>query len=229
VTIGLCLLFLTGMLRNLPDVVLAAIVLVAVGGLIDVAELRRVYRLSRMEFAIAMVALAGVLVFGILKGVLIAAIAAMLLVVRNAAQPHVARLGRIPGTHRYSDLARHPDNEEVPGVVIVRVESGILYFNVSHVRERVWHHIVAGGAGLRAVVWDLSTSPYVDIAGAKLLGDVQRELALRGVVLRVVEAHWSVREMIRKVIGASIGEVNRRYSVDDVVTEELRITGPHPA
>ena len=61
-TIGLCLVFLTGMLRNLPDVVLAAIVLVAVSGLIDIAALRRIYHLSRMEFAIAMVALAGVLV-----------------------------------------------------------------------------------------------------------------------------------------------------------------------
>jgi len=204
-------------------------VLVAVTGLIDVAELRRVYRLSRMEFAIAMVALAGVLVAGILKGVLIAAIVSMLMVIRHVAQPHVARLGRIPGTRRYSDLAHHPDNEEVPGVVIVRVESRLLYFNVSHVRERIREHIASGGAGLRAVVWDLSTSPDVDIAGAKLLGDVQRELALRGIPLRVAEAHWSVRDLVRKEVGASIGEVNRRYSVDDVVTEELRITSPHPA
>ena len=160
---------------------------------------------------------------------LIAAIVSILMVIRRTAQPHVARLGRIPGTPRYSDLARHPDNEEVPGVMIVRVESGLLYFNVSHVRERIRHHIAAGGAGLCAVVWDLSTSPVVDIAGAKLLGEVQRELALRGIPLRVVEAHWSVRELIRKEVGASIGEVNRRYSVDDVVTEELRITTPHPA
>lgn len=227
-TIGLCLVFLTGLLRNLPDVVLAAIVLVAVSGLIDVGELRRVYRLSKVEFAIAMVALAGVLMLGILKGVLIAAIVSMLLVIRNVAQPHVARLGRIPGTHRYSDLARHPDNEEVPGVVIVRVESGLLYFNVNHVREHIRQHISGGGAGLRAVVWDLSTSPYVDIEGAKLLGELQRALAARGVAFRVVEAHWSVRELLRKEIGESIGEVNRRYSVDDVVTEELRVTGPHP-
>ena len=225
-TIALCLLFLTGLLRNLPDVVLAAIVLVAVTGLIDVAALRRVFALSRMEFTIAMVALVGVLMLGILKGVLLAAIASMLLVIRRAAQPHVARLGRIPGTQRYSDFVRHPDNEEVPGVVIVRVESGLFYFNVDHVRTRVRGHFAAGGPGLCAVVWDLSTSPYVDIAGAKLLGDVQRELAARGVAFRVVEAHWSVRELLRKEIGTAIGEVNRRYSVDDVVTEELRVVGP---
>ena len=226
-TIALCLLFLTGLLRNLPDVVLAAIVIVAVAGLFDVTALRRVFALSKMEFAVAMVALVGVLVLGILKGVLLAAIASMLLLIRRVAQPHVARLGRIPGTHRYSDLARHPDNEEVPGVVIVRVESGMLYFNVDHVRERVRQHFAAAGPALSAVVWDLSTSPYVDIAGAKLLGDVQRELAARGVAFRVVEAHWSVRELLRKEIGTAIGEVNRRYSVDDVVVEELRIVVPH--
>jgi high affinity sulfate transporter 1 len=223
VTIGLCLMFLTGLIRNLPDVVLAAIVLVAVSGLIDVKALKRVYRLSRMEFWVAMVAVAGVLMLGILKGVLIAAIVSMLLVIRRVANPHVARLGRIPGTQRYSDLARHHDNEEIPDVVIVRVESGLLYFNVDHVRARIREHIAAGGPGLRAVVWDLSTSPYVDISGAKLVGDIQRELAPRGVRFRVAEAHSWVRALLRKEIGVSIGEVSRRNSVDDVVTEELRL------
>ena len=89
----------------------------------------------------------------------------------------MARLGRVPGTHRYSDFERNPDNEDVPGVLIVRVESGLLYFNVSHVRDQVRRHVAAAGDGLRLVVWDLSTSPYVDIAGVRLLGEMQRELA----------------------------------------------------
>lgn len=123
-TIALCLLFLTGLLRNLPDVVLAAIVLVAVKGLVDLAELRRIRDLSRMEFGVAMVAFAGVLLLGILKGVLLAALVSMLLLVGRTANPHVARLGRVPGTTRYSDAERHPENESIPGVAIVRVESG---------------------------------------------------------------------------------------------------------
>jgi hypothetical protein len=72
-------------------------------------------------------------------------------------------------------------------------------------------------------VWDLSTSPYVDISGAKLVGDIQRELASRGVRFRVAEAHSWVRALLRKEIGTSIGEVSRRNSVDDVVTEELKL------
>jgi SulP family sulfate permease len=217
VTIGVCLMFLTGLVRNLPDVVLAAIVLVAVKGLVDVHELRRIWALSRMEFAVAMVAFAGVLLLGILKGVLLAAIVSMLLLIRRAAQPHVARLGRVPGTGRYSDLARNPDNESVPGVLILRVEAGLLYFNTGHVRDELRRLVATSGDGLRLVVWDLSTSPYVDIAGARLLGEMQRELAARGVSLRIVDARASVRDLIRKAVGMSVGEISRRVAIDDVV------------
>ena len=96
--IGGCLLFFTGLLHNLPSVVLAAIVLVAVRGLFDVAALEHLWRVSRFEFSIAMVALAGVLLLGILKGVLLAVIVSLLVLLATAARPHVAILGRIPGT-----------------------------------------------------------------------------------------------------------------------------------
>ena len=218
-TIAACLLFLTELLRTLPDVVLAAIVLVAVKGLIDVRELRRVWTLSRIEFAIAMAAFAGVLLLGILKGVLLAALISMLLLIQRVARPHVARLGRVPGTHRYSDLARHPDNEVVPGMVIVRVEASLLYFNVSHIREQLRQHVAAAGADLRTVIWDLSTSPYVDIAGARLVGEMQRAVAAQGATLRVVEARAAARDLIRKEVGTSVGEVSRRLSIDDVITD----------
>ena len=218
-TIAACLLFLTGLLRTLPEVVLAAIVLVAVKGLINVAELRRVWALSRTEFSIAMAAFAGVLLLGILKGVLLAALVSLLLLIQRVARPHVARLGRVPNTRRYSDLSYHADNEVVPGVVIVRVEASLLYFNVSHVREQVRRHLAAAGRDLRLVVWDLSTSPFVDIAGVRLLGEMQRALAARGVALRIVEARAGVRDLIRKEVGMSVGEVSRRISIDDAIRD----------
>ena len=219
ITIALCLVFLTGLLANLPNVVLAAIVLVAVKGLINIPELHRVWKLSRMEFGVAMIAFAGVLLLGILKGVLVAAIASMLLLIRRAAHPHVARLGRVPGTDRFSDCERHPDNETIPGVLIVRVESSVLYFNVDHVRDCARRLIAAAGEHLRLVIWDLSPSPYVDIAGARMLGEVQRELAPRGVKLRLVEARAGVRHLLRAVIGTSVGEVSRRVSIDDAIAD----------
>jgi sulfate permease, SulP family len=219
ITMAACLLFLTGLLQTLPEVVLAAIVLVAVTGLINVPELRRVWALSRMEFSIAMAAFAGVLLLGILKGVLLAAVVSMLLLIQRAARPPVARLGRVPATRRYSDLERNPDNESLPGVLIVRVESSLLYFNVSHVRDEVRRHLAVAGPQLRLVVWDLSTSPYVDIAGARLLGETQRTLAALGVAMRIVEARAPVRDIIRKEIGMSVGQVSRRISIDDAIAE----------
>jgi high affinity sulfate transporter 1 len=216
-------LFLTGLLRNLPDVVLAAIVLVAVKGLINIPELRRVWALSRMEFGVAVIAFVGVLLLGILKGVLLAAIASIVLLLRRTASPHVAKLGRIPGTNRYSDIDRNPDNESVPGVLVVRVEASLMYFNANAVRDDIRRHVAAAGDGLRLVVWDLSTSPYVDIAGARLLGDIQRELTERGVALRIVEARSSVRDLLREEVGPSIGEVSRRLSVDDAIEAGTRV------
>lgn len=216
--IALTLLFLTGLLTNLPSVVLAAIVLVAVKGLINIPELRRVWALSRLEFWVALAAFAGVLVLGILKGVLLAAIVSMLLLIRRAALPHVARLGRVPGTRIYSDCARHLDNETDPGILVVRVEAGLLYFNATHVRERIHTLVAAEGDGLRLLVWDLSTSPYVDIAGARLVAELQRELTGRGVAMRVAGALASVRELLRMELGARAGEISRSIGVDDAVT-----------
>lgn len=115
VALGLVLLFLTGLFHNLPYAVLAAVVLVAVLGLIDVREFRHLFRVSRLDFAAAVMALVGVLLLGILDGVIFAVGASLLMLLKLSATPHVAYLGRIPGTNRFSDLARHPDNESIRG------------------------------------------------------------------------------------------------------------------
>ncbi len=218
-TLAICLLFLTGLLRNMPTVVLASIVLVSVRGLIDIKGLRHLWQISRSEFAVSMVALVGVLLLGILKGVLVAAVASLLLLIASSARPHVAFLGRIPGTRRYSDLERHPDNEIVPGVVIFRVEGALVYFNVEHVRHVVWKRIEAT-PDLRLVVGDLSDSPTVDVAGARMLSHLCRDLTKRGVHLRVVEAHARNRDLLRAAgLEQQIGHVGRRMTVDQAVTE----------
>jgi high affinity sulfate transporter 1 len=229
--IGICLLFLTGLLKNLPMVVLAAIVLVAVRGLIDLTALRHLWRVSRFEFSIAMVALVGVLLLGILKGVLLAVVVSLLMLLAVAARPHVAFLGRIPGTHRYSDLERHADNEVLPGVLIFRVESAILYFNSEHVSNVVWERISAT-QGLRLVVCDLSNSPYVDVAGATMLAALHKELTRRGIRLRIVEAHARVRDLLRaKGLEEQVGYFGRHMSIDQAISEssqpEMLMPAPH--
>src|SRR6516225_1392074 len=104
VVIALVLLFFTGVFQSLPQAVLAAIVLVAVKGLIDLKELRYLWHASRIDFAVAGVALAGVLLMGILDGVLVAVLATLVMLLWRVARPHVAFLGRVPGTDRFSDV-----------------------------------------------------------------------------------------------------------------------------
>jgi high affinity sulfate transporter 1 len=220
VTIGLCLMYLTGMLKNLPNVVLAAIVLVAVKGLIDIGELRHVWRVSRFDFIVSMVAFAAVLLLGILKGVIVAVVVSLLLLIRRAAHPHVAFLGRIPGTRLYSDMERHPDNAAVPGVVAFRVEAALLYFNIEHVREAVWEKIRSTPGPLQLVVCDLSTSPSIDLPGVRLLATFHEELQAAGICLRLVGAHAGVRDMLRaEGLEKHVGHLDRTISVADVIDE----------
>jgi sulfate permease, SulP family len=218
-TIGICLLFLTGLLRNLPNVILAAVVLVAVRGLIDVGALRHLWRVSRFEFCISMVALAGVLLLGILKGVLVAVIVSIAVLLAAVARPHVAFLGRIPGTRRFSDSGRHPDNEAIPGVLVFRVEASLLYFNVDHVRDCVREKIEATDS-LRLVVCDLSNSPYIDVAGADMLAKLHEELQSRGIQQRIVEARAQARDLLRAVgLEEQVGYLGRHISVDQAIAE----------
>jgi MFS superfamily sulfate permease-like transporter len=217
-TLALCLLLLTGLLRNLPNVVLAAIVLVAVRGLIDIKALQHLWRVSRFEFKIAMVALVGVLLLGILKGVLLATVVSILMFLGRVSRPHVAFLGRIPGTQRFSDLARHADNEVVPGVVIVRVEAPLVYFNAGYVSEIVRHKLHSEATPVHLVVWDLSTSPYVDVVGARMLADLEETWSSQGIQLRLADAHADVRDMLRaEGLEARVSRIDRRTSVEDIV------------
>ncbi len=219
-TLALCLLFLTGLLENLPKAVLAAVVLTAVAGLIDVPALIRMRRVSRIDFRAATIALVAVLLLGILHGILIAGLASVLLLLLRASRPHVAFLGRIPGTRRYSDLLRNPENEPVPGLIAFRPEASLIYVNAEAVLETVLERVRAPAAsGLRLVVCDLSASPLIDLAGSRMLHMLHAELSANGVPLRVIGAHGQVRDLLRADgIGEKVGGIERGETLEDVLT-----------
>jgi high affinity sulfate transporter 1 len=197
-TLALCLLFLTGLLENLPKPVLAAVVVTAVLGLVDFPALIRMWRVSRLDFNAAAIALAAVLLLGILQGILLAALASILLLLARASRPHVAFLGRIPGTDSYSDLARHPENEPLPGVIAFRPEASLIYANADTVLQTVLDHLRSvRSSKTRLAVCDLSASPYVDLAGSRMLRELHSELAGRGIALRIVGARGRVRDLLR--------------------------------
>jgi len=221
-SIALCLLFLTGLMKNLPHVMLASILLVAVSSLVDIKGLKHLWKVSRVEFSVAMVALSGDIVFGILKGVILAAIVSVVLMLRAVADPHIAFLGRIPGTKRYTDIGRHPDNELIQGLLLFRVEASVLYFNVETIRNRVWAQVLQAEDSIKCVIWDLSTSPYVDIAGARLLKKLYLDLQAKGISLKIADAHASVRDILRiEEIDDLLGHISRKISLDELVNETL--------
>jgi sulfate permease, SulP family len=225
VTIGLCLLFLTGLLANLPNVVLAAIVLVAVKGLVDIRELRHVWRVSRYEFYISAVAFAAVLWLGILHGVILAMIVSMLWLITRAARPHVAVLGRLPGTDSFSDVERHPENESIPGVMLFRVEASLFYFNTEHVHATIGEKIRAMPGRIGLVIVDLSTSPIVDLAAARMFAALHTELQAATTKLRLVNAHASVRDILRaEGLETLVGFVGRRATIANVLDDYLKRT-----
>lgn len=220
--IAVCLLFLTGLLKDLPTVILASIVLVAIGGLFDIKGMKRLYKVNRFDFVIALIALVSVIIFGILQGVLIAALFSLILIIRNVSSPHVAFLGRIPGTNRYTDIKRHPDNELIPGVLIFRVESTLVYFNVSTVYNTVWNKVKSMDSLLKVVIFDLSTSATIDSSGARLIRRLYEDLKARGIEFKVAEAHSEVRDILRiEEIEHLFGHVGRRDTLHDVIVTSI--------
>ena len=221
ITLALCLLFLTGLLENLPKAVLAAVVLTAILGLFDFPALLHMWRVSRIDFFAATIALAAVLLLGILQGILLAALASILLLLVRASRPHVAFLGRVPGTNSFSDVARHPENEALPGTIAFRPELSVMYVNAEAILEAVLDRARnAEQSDVGLVVCDLSASPYVDLAGSRMLHELHGALAARGIALRIVGAHGWVRDLLRADgIGDKTGGLGRVVTLESLLGE----------
>ncbi len=221
--IALVLLFLTGLIRNLPDPVLAAVVLVAVGGLIRPRELRHLYCVSKTEFYVALFAMIGVLSFGILKGVLLAAIFSVLVLLKQGSHPRIAYLRRMPTTDRFVDAYRYPESEAIPHVLVLRVEAGLFYFNADNVKNELLKRVRQHGE-VEVLVVDLSTSPNIDLAGARMLGELDAQLTKIGVLLRLAEGHGNVRDLLRaEGLHTRIPGIMERTTIQVSLQERERI------
>ena len=215
-------LFFSHLLSALPQPVLAAVVLVAVASLFKVSTLKELWRSDRQEFVVAIAAFVGVLTFGLLRGVMIGVVISIVQLAHAAAHPHVALLGRIPGTRRFSDCDRHPDNEQIPNIMIFRPESSLIFFNIDTVSDLILHRVLAGASLPTVVVVDLSEAPTVDLQSAHTLAAMAIELSGKGIRFQAVEAHSSVRDRLRREgIDQRLGGVNRFTSVADVIDHFL--------
>ena len=213
-------LFASGLLRNLPQPILAAIVLAAVASLLDVATLRHIWSFDRREFLVAIAALVGVLGSGPANGVLIGAGLSIVLLLQQGARPRVTELGRVGRTAYFADRARNPENERIPEILIVRCESALLYFNVEHVRDQLFALLEARNEPIRLVVFFLGAVPRVDLAGAELIVELRKTLTSRGIEFRLADAHGEVRDALRRVgFDAEGGVSGSARKIDAIVAE----------
>src|SRR6266480_2923573 len=230
VCILMVVLFFSHLLSGLPQPVLAAVVLVAIAGLLKLSTLKELWRSDRSEFVVAVAAFGGVLTFGLLRGVMIGAAISIVQLVRESSRPHVALLGRIPGTRRFSDRDRHPDNELIPNVLIFRPESGLVYFNVDNVSDAILNRVHAATTPPKLVVVDLSAAPIVDMQSAHTLAGMAEELIAQGIQFHAVEARSSVRDRLRREgVDGKLGGVNRFMTVADVIDHFLSESEPSAA
>ena len=223
-------LFFSHLLSALPQPVLAAVVLVAIAGLLNLSTLKELWLNDRSEFVVAMAAFGGVLTFGLLRGVMLGALISLVQLVRLSSRPHVALLGRIPGTRRFSDRDRHGDNELIPNVMIFRPESALIYFNVDNVCEAILSRVRVETIPPKLVVIDLSAAPMVDMQSAHTLASMADELGAIGIRFQAVEPRSSVRDRLRReAVDAKLGGVNRFTTVADVIDHFMGESEPSAA
>ena len=213
-------LFASGLLRNLPQPVLAAIVLAAVMSLVKISALQHIWRFSRAEFFVAIAAMFGVLGAGPVNGVLLGAAISIVLLLRQAARPRVVELARVPGTTYFADRLRHEENESVPGVLVIRAESALLYFNVEYVRERVLELLNAREDSVRLIVFFLGAVPRIDLAGAELLADLRKTFQARRIEFRLADTHGEVRDALRRIdFERGYGTLETGQTVDGIISK----------
>jgi len=215
---AIVLLFLTGLFDVLPQPLLAALVLASVQSMFKIDELRQLRRVSMAEFVIAVVTILAVLGVGILKGVLVACVFSLAMLIRRLALPECVLMGRIPGTDHFASLVRHPSARTVPGVIVFRPNAALLYFNVDNVREHMLQFLTRADPPLRRIIIDLSFTTELDLSTIRMLIDFARRAQEDGVAVLLADAHYRVRALLaRERNGKLLGDMTRAYSIAELI------------
>jgi high affinity sulfate transporter 1 len=194
----LVLFFFTRPLALLPITVLAAVLINSAIGLFDLQGLIRLRRISHQEFRLSVVTLLGVVTVGVLPAVLVAVGLAIVQLLISASHPHDAILGRVPGVDGFHSTASRPNAETIPGVMLYRFGSALLFFNADYFKSRVRALVAASEAPPRWLVLDAGSMPLVDTTGIAALEEVHDELGRQGIGLVLAETRLPFRSMLEK-------------------------------
>jgi MFS superfamily sulfate permease-like transporter len=187
------LLFLNGLVADLPQPALAAVVIAAAISLTDIATLRRYWRVRRSALVLSLTATLGVILFGVLQGILVAIVLAVLLFFHRSWWPHGAVLGHMPGLGGWHSLSDFPDGSEEPGIVVFRWEAALFFANAGSFRRQVRR--LATQPGTQWIVLQCEAITDIDVTAAATLEALDRELNDVGVHMAFVEMRSRLKEL----------------------------------
>lgn len=221
--VALTLLFLTPIFRYLPVPALAALIMVAAAGLLDVRSLRELFRTKPSDGWVSVFTFAAILAIGIQEGILLGVAAAVLVILYRLSRPHVAELGHVPATHQFRSLDRFEDAQRIPGLLVLRVEAGFSFFNADFFKEYILSRS-QGSRHIRAVIIDGSPINYLDSTAIDALVEVVNSLGDRGVDIHLTGLKGPVRDVVENSgladqLGADHFHMSPHYAVVDILEE----------
>jgi MFS superfamily sulfate permease-like transporter len=192
------LLFAPGLLRNLPNTALAAVVIASALGLFEIADLRRLYRIQRWEFWLSIACFAGVALVGPIQGILLAIIIALLAFVWDSWRPYFAVLGKPDGVRGYHDITRYPDAQRVPGLVLFRWDAPLFFANAERFRQEVKTAVSESPTPVRWLVVAAEPVTGIDITAVDMLSELDDELQQARIELVFAEMKDPVKDSLKQ-------------------------------
>lgn len=218
------ILFLAPFFKNLPNAVLAAIIIYSVLGMVNFSALKRFYREVRTDFWLSVIALIGVIATDVLSGLLLAVFLSVILVIYRASRPYLAVLAKVPNQPgNYSNLERNPGNVKISGLLILRLDAPLFFANANVAHSQVLSAINACDTPPKAVLFDIGSSFTLDITSIDMLKSLINDLHDRHIEILLAQVRADARDKLR-VSGLTdpIGEENIFLSVDSGVQQFLK-------
>jgi MFS superfamily sulfate permease-like transporter len=198
VAIALLLVVAPAMLQDLPNTALAAIVIASAIGLIEVSDLRRIYRIQRWEFWLSMTCFAGVAVFGAIQGIVLAIVIAVIEFLWDGWRPHSAVLGQVEHVNGYHDIARYPEARLIPGLVLFRWDAPLFFANAEFFHDRVLAAIASSPTPVRWLVVAAEPVTSIDVTSADIVCELDDTLRAAGIEMSFAEMKDPVKEKLKR-------------------------------
>ena len=198
IAVALLLMFAPNLLKDLPSSALAAVVIAAAIGLFEFADLRRIFRIQQWEFWLSIVCFVGVAVFGVIPGIGIAIVIAVIEFLWDGWRPHFAVLGRVDGIRGYHDIARYPAARRIPGLLLFRWDAPLFFANAELFHQRVLDAIAESPSPVRRIIVTAEPVTSIDVTSADMLAELEHSLTESGIELRFAEMKDPVKDKLKR-------------------------------